>query len=310
MRVRRYYRVRTIGVANVKTMLVVNPHAGRQNILRELRKVQRVLAESGREVTVVRTETAEQAARVIRRSFAEQPETLICCGGDGTLSRTVSEVLKAGETLPLGYIPAGSTNDFASSLGLSRVPEKAAKQIVEGAPRLLDAGRIGRRHFVYVASFGAFTRTSYCTDQKRKNTLGHWAYVLEGMKELPEIKSYPVRAETAEGDIYEGNYIFGSLSNSTSFGGLVRLNPEEVDLSDGKLELMLVKAPRNPGEWGRILFSLLNRNFDRELITFVHTSGVKFYCQRPMPWSLDGEFAPGSGLMEAEALPRAIQLYC
>ena len=309
LRVRRYYGVHTTEVTNVKTMLVVNPHAGRQNILREIRKVRQILAESGREVTVVRTETAAQAARVIRRSFAEQSENLICCGGDGTLSRTVSEVLKAGQTLPLGYIPAGSTNDFASSLGLSKVPAKAAKQIAEGAPKLLDAGRIGRRHFIYVASFGAFTRTSYCTDQKRKNALGHWAYVLEGVKELPNIKSYTVRAETAEGAVYEGDYIFGSLSNSTSFGGLIRLNPRDVDLSDGRLELLLVKAPRNPGEWGRILFSLLNGNFDRDLITFVHTSGVKFYCQRPMPWSLDGEFAPGGGVMEAQALPRAVQLY-
>ena len=294
----------------MKTMVVVNPHAGRQNILREIRKVRQILAESGKEVTVVRTETAEQAARVIRRSFTERPEILICCGGDGTLSRTVSEVLRAGKTLPLGYIPAGSTNDFASSLGLSKVPAKAAKQIAEGAPRLLDAGRIGRRHFVYAATFGAFTRTSYCTDQKRKNALGHLAYVLEGMKELPEIRAWPVRAETAEGEIYEGDYIFGALSNSTSFGGIVRLNPGEVDLSDGKFELMLVKAPRNPGEWGRILFSLLNGKYDRELISFAHTSKVRFFCQKPMPWSLDGEFAPGGGLLEAEALPRAIQLYC
>ena len=293
----------------MKTVLVVNPHAGRRNILREIKRVQQVLTESGREVTVVRTETVEQAAEVIRSSFAEPPETLICCGGDGTLNRTVSEVLKAGKVLPLGYIPAGSTNDFASSLGLSKVPVKAARQIAEGVPRMLDAGRFGKRHFIYVASFGAFTRTSYCTAQRRKNVLGHLAYVLEGIKELPAIRPYSVRVETAEGDVYEGKYIFGSLSNSTSFGGIVRLDPHKVNLSDGKLELMLVKAPRNLREWGSVLFSLLGGNFDRELITFVHTTKAKFFCQEPMPWSLDGEFAPGGGRIEVEALPRAVQLY-
>ena len=293
----------------MKTVLVVNPHAGRQNILREIRKVQEILAENGREVTVIRTETAEQAAEVIRSSFTEQPEILICCGGDGTLSMTVSEMLKSGKTLTLGYIPSGSTNDFASSLGLSKVPVKAARQIAEGSPKLLDAGRIGRRHFIYVASFGAFTRTSYSTAQKRKNSLGHFAYVLEGIKELPSIRSYSVRVETAEGEIYEGNYIFGSLSNSTSFGGIVKLDPGRVDLSDGKLELMLVKTPRNLPEWGRVIFSLLRGKYDRELITFVHTAKVKFICQEPMPWSLDGEYAPGGGLIEAEALPRAVKLY-
>ena len=293
----------------MKAVLVVNPHAGRRKILRELRKVQNVLSENGKEVTVVRTETARQAAQVIRASFTEQPELLICCGGDGTLSRTVNEVLKAGKTVPLGYIPSGSTNDFASSLGLSREPVKAAKQIAEGVPRMLDAGRFGKRHFIYVASFGAFTRTSYRTAQKRKNSLGHLAYLLEGMKELPKLKSYAVRVETAEGDVYEGNYIFGSLSNSTSFGGVVKLDRDKVDLSDGKLELMLVKAPRKLSEWGRVVHSLLKGNFDPELITFVHTSKAKFICQEPMPWSLDGEYAPGSGLIEAEALPHAVQMY-
>ena len=293
----------------MKTVLVVNPHAGRQNILREIQKVRKILAESGREVTVVRTETAEQAAEVIRSSIQEPPDTLICCGGDGTLSSTVSEMLKAGKTLPLGYIPSGSTNDFASSLGLSKVPARAARQIAEGIPRTLDAGRMGRRHFVYVASFGAFTQTSYTTAQRLKNSLGHLAYVLEGIKELPHLKSYPVRVETAEGEVYEGNYIFGALSNSTSVGGIVKLDPGRVDLSDGKLELMLVKTPRNLPECGRVIRSILGGKFDGELITFVHTAKAKFTCQEPMPWSLDGEYAPGGGSVEVEALPQAIRLY-
>lgn len=293
----------------VKTIVVVNPHAGRQNILREIDEVQRILEESGREVVTVKTENAEQAEAVIRASLEEKPETLICCGGDGTLSQMVSEVLKAEVTVPIGYIPAGSTNDFANSLGLPKEPGKAARQIAEGSLRALDAGRFGERYFVYVASFGAFTQSSYSTTQSLKNSLGHLAYILEGIKELPTLKSYQVKVETAEGEVFEGDYIFGSLSNSTSFGGIVKLDSGKVDLADGKLELTLVKMPRNLLEMNRVIFSLMSGKYDEEMITFVHTRGAKFTCAEPMPWSLDGEYASGGEQVEAEALPQALQLY-
>lgn len=293
----------------MKTVILVNPHAGRQNILKEIDGVKAVLEESGREVAVVQTESAEQAAEAIASFLKEPLETLICCGGDGTLSQTVSEVLKHGGTVPLGYIPAGSTNDFASSLGIAKEPVKAARQIAEGSPKALDVGSFGERNFIYVASFGAFTQTSYTTTQSLKNSLGHLAYVLEGIKELPAIKSYPVRAETAEGGVYEGSYIFGSLSNSTSFGGIVKLDPGKVDLSDGKFELTLVKTPRNLLELNRIIFSLLGGKYDEELITFVHTAGAKFTCAEPMPWSLDGEYASGGFEVETAVLPQAVRLY-
>lgn len=293
----------------MKTVVVVNPHAGRQNILREIEEVRKILKESGREVFTVKTESARQAEAVIRSSLEEKPETLICCGGDGTLSEMVAEVLKAGASVPVGYIPAGSTNDFASSLGLSKEPGKAARQIVEGCPKPLDAGRFGERYFIYVASFGAFTQSSYSTTQSLKNSLGHLAYILEGIKELPTLKSYQVKVETAEGEVYEGDYVFGALSNSTSFGGIVKLDSGKVDLSDGKLELTLVKMPRNLLELNRVIFSLMSGKYDEEMITFVHTAGAKFTCAEPMPWSLDGEYAFGGEQVEAAVLPQALQMY-
>lgn len=289
--------------------LMVNPNAGRKMILRSLGEVVQVFSGRGDAVTVIETQGPEQAAQVIRQSVAAQPDLLICCGGDGTLSDTVSHIVKSGAKVPLGYIPAGTTNDFANSLGLSKDPVKAAQQIAESVAKPLDVGRFEDREFIYVASFGAFTQSSYNTTQSLKNSLGHLAYIIEGIKELPVLKSYEVRVETAEGGVYEGEYLFGSMSSSTSFGGIVKLDPAKVDLSDGKFELTLVKTPRNLQELNRILVSLMSGKFDEEVITFVQTTQAVFTCAQPMPWSLDGEYAAGDDRVTISALPQAISLH-
>lgn len=293
----------------MKVMLVVNPNAGRKTILRSLGRVVQVFAERGDLVTVAQTQGPEQAAQIIKEAVAEKPDLLICCGGDGTLSDTVSHILETGAKVSLGYIPTGTTNDFASSLKIFREPVKAARQIADGTPRPLDVGRFEERGFIYVASFGAFTQSSYNTTQSLKNSLGHLAYVIEGIKELPVLKSYEVRVETAEGGVYEGEYLFGSMSNSTSFGGIVKLDPHTVDFSDGKFELTLVKTPKNLSELNRVLGSLMSGKFDKEMITFVQTERAVFTCAQPMPWSLDGEYAAGDDQVEIKAMPRAIELY-
>lgn len=292
----------------MRTSIVVNPHAGRQNIGKEIGAVQGIFEESGGKVSLVYTESAEQASRAIRQAVEEAPDILVCCGGDGTLNETVSQLLKVKSDVALGYIPAGTTNDFASSLGIPKEPAKAARRIVESAPRPLDVGLFEDRNFIYVASFGAFTQTSYNTAQSQKNSLGHLAYVIEGIKELPALKSYRIRVETAEGEAYEGEYLFGALSNSTSFGGVVKLDPGKVDLADGKFELTLVKTPRSLMELNRVVFSLMSGKYDEELIVFTRTEKAVFLCAEPMPWSLDGEYAAGGARVEARVLPRAIRL--
>lgn len=176
-------------------------------------------------------------------------------------------------------------------------------------PKPLDVGSFGDRHFIYVASFGAFTQSSYSTTQSLKNSLGHLAYILEGIKELPLIKSYQVRVETDEGEVFEGEYLFGALSNSTSFGGIIKLDPDMVELADGRFELTLVKKPKNLHELNKIMFSLMSGKYDEDLITFVHTSGASFACAEPMPWSLDGEYAEGGTNVRAAALPGKIKMY-
>lgn len=289
--------------------LMVNPNAGRKMILRSLGEVVQVFTGRGDAVTVIETQGPEQAAHVIEQSVAAKPDLLICCGGDGTLSDTVSHIVRSGASVPLGYIPAGTTNDFANSLGLSKDPVKAAQQIAESTAKHLDVGRFEDREFIYVASFGAFTQSSYNTTQSLKNSLGHLAYIIEGIKELPVLKSYEVRVETAEGGVYEGEYLFGSMSSSTSFGGIVKLDPAKVDLSDGKFELTLVKTPKNLQDLNRILGSLMSGKFDEEVITFVQTERAVFTCAQPMPWSLDGEYAAGDDKVTISALPRAIALH-
>lgn len=293
----------------MRTIIVVNPHAGKQNILKEIDGVKRAFEESGASVEVERTESRERAEEVIRHAVREKPDALICCGGDGTLSETVNRLLSEGSSVPLGYIPAGTTNDFASSLKIPKEPLKAAARISAGSPKPIDVGRFGAKYFIYVASFGAFTQSSYNTTQSLKNSLGHLAYVIEGIKELPALKSYPVRVETAEGGVYEGDYLFGAVSNSTSLGGIIKLDAGKVDLADGKFELTLVKTPKNLLELNRIVFSLMSGKYDEELITFVPTARAVFSCAEPMPWSLDGEYAAGGERVEVEAVPQAVRLY-
>lgn len=296
----------------MKVRILVNPNAGKQVVLRDLHSIYRAFADGDgdkNEVVMELTVSSAHAAEALDRAIRSGPDVLVCCGGDGTLSATVDRLLKSGADIPLGYIPAGTTNDFAGFLGLPKEPPEAAELIAGGEAMPIDAGRFGERHFIYVASFGAFTQTSYATTQSLKNSLGHLAYVIEGIKELPQLKSYSVRAETAEGGVYEGEYLFGALSNSTSLGGIIKLAPEKVDPADGLFELALVKTPKSLHELNRIMLSLMGGQADEELITFVHTAGASFTCAEPMPWSLDGEYVSGGTAVRAEVLPGALRLF-
>ena len=295
----------------MKVRILVNPNAGKQVVMRELHSIYRAFSggEDKNEVVMELTVNSAHAAEALDRAIRSEPDILVCCGGDGTLSATVDRLLRSGEDIRLGYIPAVTTNDFANFLGLPKEPAEAADLITDGEAKPIDAGRFGDRHFIYVASFGAFTQTSYATTQSLKNSLGHLAYVIEGIKELPQLKSYTVRAETVEGGIYEGEYLFGAMSNSTSLGGIIKLAPEKVDPVDGRFELALVKTPKNLHELNRILLALMGGQVDDELITFVHTAGASFTCAEPMPWSLDGEYVSGGTDVKVEVLPEALKLF-
>lgn len=293
----------------MKANILINANAGKQIIFHELMDLYDAFAVTGDQPVMELTVSSQQSDAAFQRALDQQPDAIVCCGGDGTLSSTADRLLRAGAGLPLGYIPAGTTNDFANFLGLPKEAAQAAELITTGTAEPIDIGRFGDRYFVYVASFGAFTQTSYATTQSLKNSLGHLAYVIEGIKELPTLQSYAVRVETEEGGVYEGDYLFGSVSNSTSLGGVIKLDPGKVKATDGKFELTLVKRPKSLYELHRILVALMGGKADEELITFVHTAGASFTCAEPMPWSLDGEYASGGTDVKVEVLAGALRLF-
>lgn len=227
-----------------RLLLILNPCSGKKRANRALAEIVSIFNRGGYDVTVYTTAARGDATQVAA-SRCREFDCVVCAGGDGTFNEVVSGVYAAGSDTPIGYIPAGSTNDFASSMHLSRNLLQAARDIVEGEPRTLDLGSFNGRCFSYVASFGAFTRASYATSQSVKNALGHLAYVLGGIKELPSIRSRHVRFLLDHETVLEDDYIFGAISNSTSVAGILTLSPEIVDMNDGVFELLLVRKPQS-----------------------------------------------------------------
>lgn len=293
----------------MKILLIINPVAGRQIMVQEEDRVRQILEQAAQDVICVHTKEDVHIKTQIEDAVAAgDTELIVCAGGDGTLNQVVCGLLTLELNLPLGYLPVGTTNDFATSLKLPKKPMDAVHRVLEGEEHRLDAGKFGSdKYFVYVASFGAFTQTSYTTTQSLKNTLGHMAYILEGMKELPNLKAYHIKVET-EDESFEEEFVFGSVSNTSSIGGVIRLSEDDVSLNDGMLELTLVKMPKNLIDFHRIVVGLINGSYDPTVITFRHVKTVKFSAEEEIPWSLDGEYASGGTDVDIVALPGAFSL--
>ena len=289
-----------------KMLFVMNPYSGMRRASRYLADIIALYNRAGYEVTVHMTGGQGDATRVVE-SRAKDMDIVVCCGGDGTFNETVSGLLRAGADVPVGYIPAGSTNDFASSLKLPTNIMQAALDVVEGEPVAYDVGKFGDRYFSYVASFGAFTRASYSTPQSVKNALGHTAYVLEGINELSQIKNEHVRMEI-DGQVIEDDFLFGAISNSTSVGGILTLSPEIVDMADGQMEVLLVRAPRNLTEITECIQAVQSQKYNCSMITFQSARHVRIYADPQMPWTLDGEREEGHECVDAVNLHHAIRL--
>ena len=258
------------------------------------------------EVITHMTSGQGDAEKTVQR-IAPRVDLVVCCGGDGTFNETVSGVLKSGADIPVGYIPAGSTNDFATSLRLSTNIMQAAKEILDGEPVRYDVGKFGDRYFSYVASFGAFTKSSYATPQSIKNALGHTAYVLEGITELSQIRKEHVRMEI-DGQVVEDDFLFGAISNSTSVGGILTLDPKQVDMADGKLEVILVRAPQDLLELSECIVAVQMQVYNCAMITFRSAEKIKVYADPYMPWTLDGEREEGHAVVDVENIHHAIRI--
>ena len=289
-----------------KLLFLVNPNAGQRRVNKSLTDIIGIFNEGGYEVTVFLTNGPGSGTQIVQER-AKDYDLVVCAGGDGTLNETVTGVLRAGAVCPVGYIPCGSTNDFASTLKLSTDVVQAAKDIMMGAPVEYDVGRWGDRYFVYIASFGAFTRVSYTTPQNLKNALGHLAYVLSGLQELPQIRNIPMALEL-EGQDLDGEYLFGAVSNSTSVGGVFTLDASQVDLRDGKFEVILVRMPRDMAELTQCAAALQNHTYDCAAVTFRSASRLRVHQDPALLWTLDGERAEGADVVEIENLHRAIRL--
>ena len=289
-----------------KLLFLVNPNAGQRRVNKSLADIIGIFNEGGYEVTVFLTTGPGIGTKIVQER-AKDYDLVVCAGGDGTLNETITGVLRAGSDCPVGYIPCGSTNDFASTLKLSMDVTQAAKDIMAGVPVEYDVGRWGDRYFVYIASFGAFTRVSYTTPQNLKNALGHLAYVLSGIQELPQIRNIPMALEL-EGQVLDGEYLFGAVSNSTSVGGVFTLDASQVDLRDGKFEVILVRMPRDMAELTQCAAALQNHTYDCAAITFRSVSRLRVHQDPALLWTLDGERAEGADVVEIENLHRAIRL--
>ena len=290
-----------------KLLLILSPCSGKKKASHALADVVNVFNRGGYDVTVYITAARGDATKVVGQR-APEFDLVVCAGGDGTFNETISGLLAGGHDTPIGYLPAGSTNDFASSLHLSKNLVEAARDIVEGTPRRLDVGRFNDRYFSYVASFGAFTRASYATSQNVKNALGHLAYILSGIKELAYIRSRRLRFTLDDGRVLEDEYIFGAISNSTSVAGILTLSEDLVDMNDGVFELLLVRKPENLLELNDCVLALTTQDYHTPMLTFTSARSVEIEAPEDMDWTLDGEREPGSAHCRAENLHDAIRI--
>lgn len=289
-----------------KLLFVFNPFSGKALIKNHLYEIVDIMTKAGYEVTIYPTQCANDAREKMEKEAAGY-DLVVCSGGDGTLDETVTGLMNCGKRIPLGYIPAGSTNDFATSLGIPKEMTQAAHVAVNGTSFPCDVGYFNGDYFVYVAAFGLFTEVSYKTSQEWKNVLGHAAYILEGIKSLHEIPAFRMQVEV-EGCCIQDEFIYGMITNSTSVGGFKGMTGSDVELDDGVFEVTLIKKPKNPRELNEIIASLANLTDDTDMIYSFKTAHVKFTAKKEIPWTLDGEYGGDHIEVEIKNLKQAIDI--
>lgn len=287
-----------------KMLWIVNPHAGRGAMSGKIISCVNAFQQAGYEVTLYVTQGAQDATRMVRERAGEF-DRIVCAGGDGTLNEVVTGMMESGVHTPLGYIPAGTTNDFALSLGIPRIPVEAAAVAASDNMKALDIGRFNDRYFNYIAAFGVFTEVSYATPQQSKNIFGRAAYIFEGVKALTNIKQHHIRVECAEMSL-EDDFIYGMVSNSVSVGGFKALSPGGVELDDGLYEVLLVYPVENPMELQWLVNDLLTHNTESTRFAYFRTSRITFEADSEVPWTLDGEFGGATAHVEITNFSRAI----
>ena len=269
-------------------MLLINPNAGKGGYKSSLAAIAEAFSRSDWLPTVYFTKARGDAREIVKKE-AGNYEMVVCLGGDGTLSEVTSGMMLRTDRRPIGYIPLGTANDVAHTLGLSADPAAAAEAIVHGNRFPLDIGQFGQDgFFTYIAAFGAFTEVSYATPQEAKQALGHLAYMLEGLRSLNHLNHYHAIVEYDDG-VVRDDFIFGAVTNSTSIAGLLRLDENRVNLADGMFELLLVKTPQNLLDLNSIITAVLSHNFSAPNVLFLRSKEVRILFDEPVAWTRDGE---------------------
>ncbi len=291
-----------------KVLLIINPHSGKLKNKSMFFDIINIMSENDCIVTIRLTKRIGDAKAIAKEACESKLyDSIVCSGGDGTLNEAVSGSIISGCPIPIGYIPSGSTNDYARSLGLSSDMLEATERAINGNEIDIDVGNINGLHFNYIASFGAFTSVSYNAPQSLKKLLGHMAYVLAGIKDIANIKAIPVKIESYDTKI-EDEFLFGAVTNTTSIGGIVRLNESVVGFNDGEFEVCLVKKPKNPADLMKVIVGALNSDFESDCFMFFKTNKVHFEMPDGIDWSIDGEKFDGAKSVDVDVLPSAVKL--
>lgn len=272
-----------------KLMLIINPVAGKSKYRSSVSDILEAFCKSGYVVTIYMTDRVGHA-RELAQEHAGRYDVLVCCGGDGTLSETIAGLMAVSSKPPLGYIPMGTANDVATTLGLPSNAAQSAQIVMEGHTIPFDVGLMNGEYFTYISAFGAFTEVSYQTPKESKQTLGHLAYVLEGVGHLGKIVPRRLVVEHDDGTV-EGEYIFGAVTNTTSIAGLVKLKSDQVALGDGLFEVLLVNNPRKFGDLNHIVVDIFTQNYNPDYVRLIKSKRVKFTFleDEEVQWTRDGE---------------------
>ena len=294
-----------------KLLFVYNPRAGKEMLKPRLSDVLDIFVKAGYEVTVHPPQAYRDAYYQITEYEVGKYDLIACSGGDGTIDEVATGMMKRREmgkdVVPVGYIPAGTTNDFAKSLHIPRKPLAAADNAVKGVPFPCDIGKFNDSVFVYIAAFGIFTDVSYETDQAVKNVLGHMAYILEGAKRIFNIPSYKIKVEH-DGEVIEDEFIFGMVTNSRSVGGFSNMVGKNIVFDDGLFEVTLIKTPKNPIALQEIIAALLIEQVDTKHMYTFKTRKITFDSVEEIPWTLDGEFGGEQDYVEIENVQKAMEI--
>lgn len=290
-----------------KMLFIYNPRAGKSQIRSNLLDMIDIFVKAGYEVTAYPTQAQGDGIRAVTERQIGYYDMIACSGGDGTLDEVVTGMMRCEKRLPIGYVPAGTTNDFAGSLRIPRSMEKAARVIVDGRSFRCDVGGFNENIFVYIAAFGLFTDVSYETRQDMKNVLGHMAYVLEGMRKLSKVKSYALKVTSGD-KVIKGDFIFGMITNSLSVGGFKKITGDNVKLDDGVFEVTLIKRPGNPVELNTIMAAMVNRNIDTDLMECFTASELQIESTEEIAWTLDGEFGGRHSRVEIRNYKQALEI--